>query len=305
MIEKISAFDKFVQGFEQYRGKHFEVVTGRNAYTFNKIRHIEMVKQDGVYLLIENPPQDDLKYKYDKALFIPAKVVDSMLATNDPAKVKQSFHLAADTVRFTFHNQIHKLYTAPTFIFKVVEFDNTRRTCRITKKEFMSIHKIRNINPGGTGYVMFICTVIDGDLHRLVQVTVRSSDEISENFERNSTKLPGEPIKSTEIHLELSAVSINLLDRLGIRKLLIKEVIPLQELPRSPPFATKDIYNNNKQVNVGITQAATSNQKTLGDVLTNTNINPGVEFKIVLPDGGDKIVIECVITKCERIENKQ
>jgi len=253
---------QFLAKFQTYYGKPFEIVSGRNAYTFNKEKHAQMLATDGIYLLLENPPQDNLKYRYDKALFIPARVADKFFPTNDPAKVKSSFHLAADKMRFEFYQQMHKLYQMNACVFKIVNFEDTRRSYRIDRSdyEFVKQHD---------GEFIFIF-VVGGKNARVVEVERVSAKSI--------VGFIGNEKQSLTLNFELNAYTLKLLDDLNLRILLSKE-----RRYREPEKPT------------------TTRQETLdSNIIVEQYLRTGLPITIIFPEGKHELVLECTITKQER-----
>lgn len=68
------AEERFFKSLQTYLGRYLEVISGRNAYTVNKEKHAKMMDNDGMYLLLEKPPEEGMKQYYDKALILPANV---------------------------------------------------------------------------------------------------------------------------------------------------------------------------------------------------------------------------------------
>lgn len=271
----------FLNQFVRYYGKPFEMVTGRNAYTFDKDRHAQMLKEDGIYLLLENPPQD-LKYKYDKALFIPARTADKFFPTNDPAKVKYSFSLAADKMRFEFHQQQHKLYQMQSCIIKTVLFKDTRRDFRIERKEYDYLLK-------NNGVFIFVYVVRDKP-SIIIQFDVLPATSIL-GFKDNQKS-------SLTLHFELSAYTLKLLDDLKLRSLLTEEPKPAATVE---PVSQSPVYIQPKE-QVGQTNLRNIrmfDKKTMFDAV-DTYLNPGTPITIIFPEGKNELVLECTITRRDR-----
>lgn len=261
---------KLLEQIKTSLGKPFEVVSGRNAYTFDKTKHLEMLQYDGIYLLLENQPQENLKNKYNRALVIAARVVNQFFPTNDPQRVKFSFHLGADKMRFEFHQQMYKMYESTPCIIKTIPFEDTRREYTLDRSDYEKLKK-------NEGELIFAYTV--GKKQKiLVQLETFPATAFT-GFEGNSKK-------SMVIHLQLSAYALKLLDDLGYRKLLTKEKIP-------PPAAT--------------VQPAGQNVLPIGEEtkpswvgIVDTYLTKGTQIKIILPEGRNELVLDCMITKQER-----
>jgi len=270
---------QFLEQFRKYYGKPFEIVSGRNAYTFDKDRHAKLMEKDGIYLLLENPPQDNLKYKYDKALFISARSADRFFPTNDPAKVKSTFHLGADKMRFEFHHQMHKLYQTQACILKVVNFDNTRRDYRIDRKDYEYLIK-------NDGVFVFLYTV--GNKPNLIMEVATLSAKSIVGF----VTPKGEKKTTLTLHFELSAYTLKMLDDLNLRSLLTKEPKPAENTELIDLIARTPIEAHNL--------ALTSiNQKTLFASI-DEYMKQGMPIRIIFPEGKNELVLNCTITKQER-----
>ena len=257
----------FLNQFRNYYGKPFEIVSGRNAYTFDKDRHAKMLEKDGIYLLLENPPQDNLKYKYDKALFIAARTADKFFPTNDPAKVKASFHLGADKMRFEFHQQMHKLYQTQACVLKVVNFDNTRWDYRIDRKDYDYLVK----NDG-----VFVFIYVVGDKPNLIMEVATLAAKSIVGFKDNTKS-------SLTLHFELSVYTLKMLDELKIRSLLTKEPKPAIVEPEPAVYTPP---------------AEQIGQTTFEDV--DNYLAKGLPITIILPEGKTELILTCSIIKRER-----
>jgi len=277
---------QFLNQFRNYYGKPFEIVSGRNAYTFDKNNHARMLAQDGIYLLLENPPQDNLKYKYDKALLIAARTVDKFFPTNDPSKVKDSFHLGADKMRFEFHQQMHKLYQTQSCILKTVKFDNTRRDYRIERKDYEYLIK----NDG-----VFVFIYVVGNKPNLIMEVATLAAKSIVGF-----VIPkGEKKSSLTLHFELSVYTLKMLDDLKLRTLLTKE--PKPKVPEPVVEVQPDVYAQ------PIEQTGCANhpnvrqfdKQTMFDAV-DTYLNTGTPITLILPEGKNELVLECTITRRER-----
>ena len=303
-LSSLDTLTRFVKEFDHYFGKPFEVVTGRNGYAINKNRHVELVSRDGIYLLLENEPRDTLKHKYDKALFIPARTVDRMLPTNDPAKIKKSFSLAGDLVKLSFNQQIHKLYQANPCIVKVVEFEDTRRSFAVDRKDY----EFLNRNKGFFVYIYTVKTTV----HTLLGTRVVSCGDLFNRFDGDAQK---EHLKSVNLRFELPINAIDFIDSHNMRNLLVKERKPEQPSKDQPVkhYGITVKYENDIPTNVETehTKSAkltddtvkhVNGQTTLPETL-NTYLVPGTTFRLVVPEGKNVLVLDCTITKQERKEN--
>lgn len=260
----------FLNNFVRYYGKPFEVVSGRNAYTLDKDRHAQMLKEDGIYLLLENPPHD-LKYRYDKALFIPARTADKFFPTNDPSKVKYSFSLAADKMRFEFSQQTHKLYQMPSCIIKTVQFKDTRKDYRIDRKEYDYLIKNK-------GMFIFVYQVRDKP-GILIQYEALPAESITGFKDNNKSTLT--------LHFELSAYTLKLINDLKLREHLTDErIVNNINVPE-----TKTITTQSK-----ITHIDTKSMYAAVDEY----MKNGFPIQIVFPEGTTELVLECTITKQTR-----
>lgn len=252
----------FLKQFESYIGKRFDVVSGRNAYTFDKFKHAKMLEDDGVYLLLENQPIENLKRKYNKGLFIPARVVDKFFSTSDPEKVKRGFYVGADKMRFEFRNQQHKLYETDSCLIKEVHFEDTRTTYRVEREEFEFLKKNK-------GAWIFMFTAGDKP-RRLVH--------IQPVYAEGSTFFGDTERKSATLHFDLPVYALKMLDDFGWRKFLTKEKVPPKPIF---PLNTKP--------------AATDGSKVVENYL-----GVGLPITLVFPEGEHELVLECTITKQER-----
>jgi hypothetical protein len=260
---------QFLNQFQTYFGKAFEIVTGRNAYSFGKEKHAEMMAADGIYLLLENQPIEHLKHKHGKALFIPARSADKFFSTNDPEKIKTSYNLPADKIRFEFSKQTHKLYQMTACIFKVVNFEDTRRPFRIDRKDYEYLLK-------NEGEFIFIFTVGNKPDYMV---------EVERLAAKSIVGFIGNTKKQVALHFELNAYTLKMLNDLGLRKLLTKEVIPL------PPAPTKTVQTAQTAL-------------TDGSKVVEQYLGIGLPIRIVFPEGEHELVLECTITKQERREIK-
>ena len=255
----------FLNQFKSYFGKRFEIITGRNAYTFDKHKHATMLAEDGIYLLLENPPQDNLKYRYGLALFIPAKVVDKFFPTNDPEKVKHSFTLGTDKMRFEFRQQMHKLYQQTSCIIKTISFEDTRRPFRIDRSEYEYLKK-------HDGEFIFIYTVGHNPGY-IVQVEPLKAANIVGFIDNEK--------KSATLQFEMSAVTIKTLNDLGLFTLLTKVEFPPLPAPKKEPEKPETLSG-------------------LGWVI-DSYLKVGTPIRITLPEGKHDLILECTITKQERV----
>jgi hypothetical protein len=260
---------QFLNQFQTYFGKAFEIVTGRNAYSFGKEKHAQMMAADGIYLLLENQPIENLKQRHGKALFIPARSADKFFSTNDPAKIKTSYNLPADKIRFEFSKQTHKLYQMTTCIFKVVNFEDTRRTFRIDRKDYEYLMKHE-------GEFIFIFTV--GNKPEYIVEVERLAAKSIVGFIGNDKK-------QVALHFELNAYTLKMLNDLGLRNQLTKEIIPLPPEPEKPVQTAQETLTGMKWV-------------------VDNYLSTGTPIKIILAEGKHELVLECTITKQERREIK-
>jgi hypothetical protein len=263
----------FLNQFQTYYGKRFEIITGRNAYVFEKNQHARMLAEDGIYLLLENQPQDNLKHRYNKALFIPARVADKFFPTNDPEKVKASFYLGADKMRFEFHLQQHKLYNMEPCLIKTVKFEDTRRAFRIDRTDYEFLLKNK-------GSFIFIFTVgYSPDI--FIQSTVLKAESIVGFLDNDK--------KSITLNFELNAYALKMLDDLNWRKYLTKE-----KMPPKPIFPVEQANPEHRNP-----ELRTIPSKTLNWVVDNY-LTVGTPIKITFPEGKHDLILECTITKQER-----
>jgi hypothetical protein len=257
----------FLNQFKSYLGKRFEIVTGRNAYTFDKHKHATMLAEDGIYLLLVNPPQDNLKYRYNSGLFIPAKVADKFFPTNDPEKVKQKFTLPVDKIRFEFYQQMHKLYEQPACIIKTLLFEDTRRSFRVDRAEYEYLKK-------NEGEFIFIYTIGNNPGYIVQVETVKAANIVG--FLNNDKK-------SATLQFEMNALTIKMLKDLELFQLLPKAQQPFKDpgLPAAQPLLPE------------LASGALE--------IVDSYLKVGMPIKIILPEGKHELVLECTITKQERI----
>jgi len=165
------ANNAFIQQLTSIFGRKIEIVTGRNSYTIGKEKHAKMMEKDGMYILLNNPPERDMKQIFDKAYILPAKIVDGHFTCNDPARMKHSFHLPEDKIRLKFSAQCHKIYefTNSALLIKVMSFVDSRRNLKVLKPDYDRLNKY-----GGS--YLILCTTPDG---RLIDVIGRSAHAIS------------------------------------------------------------------------------------------------------------------------------
>jgi hypothetical protein len=270
--------EMFKNQFKNYYGKRFHVVTGRHAYSLNKEKHARMLADNGIYLLLENPPQENLKYRYGRGLFIPAQVVDKFLSTNDPEKIKRHFTVAADTMRFEFHQQQHKLYEQKSCIIHEVQFEDVRRPYSIDRVEYEYLLK-----HGGEFIFLFI---VGGNPGYLVQVESIDAEKIT-GFKDNTKK-------KTTVNFEMSAYTIKLLNDLGLFNLLTKTPVPEAAPPELKEPEEKSIEVQDRPEG-----------SLMRNFVVDMYLNIGMPIRIILPEGKNELVLECIVTKQERREVKE
>ena len=268
--------DMFIQAVRNCTGRYIEVVTGRNGYTIHKEKHAKMMAKDGMYILLEKPPEEGMKQVYDKAFILPANVVDGHFTTNDPAKIKSSFHLPGDKMRFKFHAQLYKIYEfqIPSFIVKVVPTEVSRRPFRITKEERDRLAK-------HNGYFLFLCVLPSG---KLVDIIIKQAFMI--DFPQGQS--------SKEIPLDLSGDGV---ERLNLFQIKQQESKVDQALDH--PFRPES-KGNPAQSTFADPPAGTPMVNQFSD----NYFHRGTEIILTLPEGKEALVLKCMITGIERVVQK-
>jgi uncharacterized protein YcgL (UPF0745 family) len=307
------AEERFFKSLQTYLGRYIEVITGRNAYTISKEKHAKMMETAGIYLLLEKPPEEGMKQYYDKALLLPAEVAQAHFTTNDPAKIKSSYHLPADKMRFKFHAQLHKIYefATPSFIVKIFPMATTRRSFKFQKTEIDLLKK-------NHGYFLFLCLSPEG---RLLDIESISAERI----------LIPEGHVSKEMPIDLSAAGV---ERMKLFRITTTPPAPQTTLHEDPEKAliTKSIEQGQKglwpvhethccpyhgckygddwcPVVLGITkkhnehcEPCEEDLKTISNPkgIVDAYFNRGTEIIITLPEGKQSLVLKCIITGMER-----
>jgi hypothetical protein len=273
----LSKDEIFLQALKNCTGRYIEVVTGRNAYTINKEKHALMLKKDGMYILLEKPPEEGMKQVYDKAIILPANVVNSHFTTSDPALIKTSFHLPGDKMRFKFHAQIHKIYEFldPSFIIKVLPMGASRRMFKVSKSEVNTLIKNR-------GKLVFLCVTNEG---RLLDIIVKSMDLIGIPEGRNSKEIP----------IDLSGEGV---ERLKLFR------IPLQKTPDelATDMALDHPFRPEGPVQRTLPDTLQQPETMVAKQFSDLYFHRGTEIILTLPEGKESLVLKCMITGIERVQ---
>lgn len=175
--------DEFIDKLTRFYGRAFTIVSGQDSYSFSKENHKNMVNHDGVYLLLENVPFEDMKHKYDKATLVPASSVNGMLPTNDPNLVKKGFSLSGSKLRVEMYRQTTKLFQARPILIREIVFAAPRKNFRLDKRDWAWLNK-------NSGELIFICTFRYGNTKRLVDVCRIPSGYIKFDEGQNSKVIP-------------------------------------------------------------------------------------------------------------------
>jgi hypothetical protein len=172
----------FIEKLTRFYGRAFDIVSGCDAYSFEKVSHKNMINHEGVYLLLENVPLDNMIRKYDKATLIPATTVDNMFPTNNPEAVKKGYSLSGSKLRVEFYKQCVKLFQAPPVLIREVVFTTPRKTFRMDRKDWVWLRRYN-------GEVIFICTIPCGSVRRLADIIRIPSKDIVFDEGQNSKNI--------------------------------------------------------------------------------------------------------------------
>lgn len=259
-------------------GRHIEIITGRNGYSIDKTKHAEMLKNDGMYLFLERTPEEiSISRPYDKAFFIPARVADTHFATNDPTKIKSSFSLAGDKLRFKFYSQMHKIYEFdnPSLNIRLFPMEASRKNVRIYRDDWEHMKK-------KDGIYMFICTSSDS---RLIDVIVKPAHAIT---------FPGGN-KSKKIPIDLSGDGTNRLYRHyqpeGQKQ---EESIPVTDCNACVTQGGGDCSTCHPRTET------VSPQSKIEEYLS-LYLTKGLPVILTFPEGKEALQISCVITGAKKV----
>ena len=261
------AEERFFKSLQTYLGRYLEVISGRNAYTVNKEKHAKMMDNDGIYLFLEKPPEEGMKQYYDKALLLPANVAHAHFTTNDPAKIKSSYHLPADKMKFKFHAQIHKIYefATPSFIVKIFPMATSRRTFKFIKAEIDLLKK-------NHGYFLFLCLSPEG---RLLDIISISAERI--------------PVPDGHVSKEMPIY----LTAAGVERMMFFQIPVAARAQQTTLAEVKKEYDRHMERFI---EPERQNLESIID----TYFNRGTEIIITLPEGKQSLVLKCIITGMER-----
>lgn len=305
--------ERFFKSLQTYLGRYLEVITGRNAYTISKEKHAKMMDNDGMYLLLEKPPEGGMKQYYDKALLLPANVAHAHFTTNDPAKIKSSYHLPADKMRFKFHTQIHKIYefAHPSFIVKIFPMATSRRSFKFIKAEIDLLKK-------NHGYFLFLCLSPEGRLLDTITISAEripvTDGHVSKEMPIDLTAAGVERMKFFKIPTTPPAQQTTL-NADPVRELISRSLDhgklgrwPVHEGHCCPIHGCK--YSDDWcPVVLGITKKHNQHCEMCEDDIkhisdpkgiVDTYFNRGTEIIITLPEGKQSLVLKCIITGMER-----
>lgn len=263
-------------------GRHIDVITGRNGYSIDKTKHAEMLKNDGMYLFLERTPEEiSTSRPYDKAFILPARVADTHFATNDPTKIKSSFSLAADKLRFKFYSQMHRIYEfdKPSVNIRLFPMGSTRKNVRIYRDDWEHMKK-------KDGIYMFICTSPAG---QLIDIVVKPAHAIS--FPEGS--------KSKEIPIDLSGEGVNRLHRHFHPQGEVRDkIVPVTDCNSCQSIGGGDCSNCHLPYD-----ASESPQSKIEEYLS-LYLTKGLPIILTFPEGKEALQISCVITGTKKIPRK-
>jgi hypothetical protein len=249
-------------------GRHIDIITGRNGYSISKEKHAEMLKNDGMYLFLEKTPEEIRNRPYDKAFILPARVADTHFATNNPAKIKSSFSLAGDTLRFKFYSQMHKIYEFdnPSLNIRLFPMTTSRKNFRVYRDEWEFMKK-------KDGVYMFVCTSPTG---QLIDVVLKPAHAIT--FSDGN--------RSKEIPIDLSGEGVGRL--MVIQSSQKREYFPegianAIDHPHSPDVS----HPEKKQTQI---------QDYIDAYLTN-----GLPIILTFPEGKESLQVTCTITGTKKV----
>jgi len=307
------AEERFFKSLQTYLGRYLEVITGRNAYTVSKEKHAKMMDNDGMYLLLEKPPEEGMKQYYDKALLLPANVAHAHFTTNDPAKIKSSYHLPADKIRFKFHAQLHKIYefATPSFIVKIFPMAASRRTFKFIKAEIDLLKK-------NHGYFLFLCLSTEGRLLDIIPISAETiplpDGHVSKEMPIDLTAAGVERMKFFQIPVTAPAQQTTL-NQDPVRELLNRSI----EHKKAGHWAVHEAHcchihgckygDDWCPVVLGMTEKhnphcemCEDDMKHISDPkgIIDAYFNRGTEIIITLPEGKQSLVLKCIITGMER-----
>lgn len=174
--------EQFIERLMVFYGRAFTIVSGRDAYSFEKNTHKNLLDHEGIYLLLENVPLDNMKRKYDKATMIPAYTVNNMIPTNDPNSVKKGYTLSGSRLRMEFYKQCIKLFQTYPVLIREVTFTEPRKTFRLDRKDWEWLTKYG-------GDLIFICTIQCGAAKRLANIIRIPSKDILFECDQNSKSI--------------------------------------------------------------------------------------------------------------------
>ena len=308
------AEERFFKSLQTYLGRYIEVITGRNAYCISKKKHAKLLDTDGIYLLLEKPPESGIKQYYDKALILPASIAHAHFTTNDPAKIKSSYHLPADKMRFKFHAQIHKIYefATPSFIVKIFPMATSRRSFKFTKFEIDLLKK-------NHGYFLFLCLSQEGRLLDIITISAERitipEGNVSKEMPIDLTAAGVERMKFFKIPEVAQPVQQTTLNEDPQKELITKSLKlgtlgewPVHEDHCCPIHGCK--YGDDWcPVVLGLTkkhnkycEMCENDIRSISDPkgIIDTYFSRGTEIIITLPEGKQSLVLKCIITGIDR-----
>ncbi|MDD5541036.1 MAG: hypothetical protein PHG61_10140 [Candidatus Marinimicrobia bacterium] len=277
-MSNVSKDQIFIDYLMSILGRHIDVITGRNGYSVSKEKHAEMLKSDGMYVFLEKTPEEISHTRpFDKAFILPARVADAHFATNDPEKIKSSFSLAADKLRFKFYSQMHRIYefNYPSLNIRLFPMGATRKNVRIYREEWEHLYR-------KDGVYMFICTNPAG---QLIDVVTKPAHVIT-FAEKN---------KSREIPIDLSGEGAARLNRY-IQSQTEPEPAPVTTCNKCQSVGGGDCNECNLNTPAHATAAQSKIEEYLSLYLTN-----GLPVILTFPEGKESLQITCVITGTQKI----
>ena len=284
----------FILQLESIYGRRIEIVTGRNAYTIGKDKHADMMQKDGMYLLLNNPPENDMKQIFDKAYILPAKIVDGHFTCNDPAKMKHSFHLPEDRIRMKFAAQSHKIYdfTTPTLLIKTLIFTDSRRNLKVIKQDYDRLKKY------GGSYLL-LCITPDG---RLIDVIEKPAHAVA---------IPEGQV-TREVPIDLSQMGLDRLNQYThtpsskCKPSCFKNKLVAPNLsPNSICLTCPHKQECTAPYEAEIAHAGnTMKQSTLFKDVDNY-MAKGIHIILTFPEGKEAMMLECIIVEQKRVPMEQ